>query len=106
VANNPAAAGEKSKMQDIITINTLVPNPLSSLEQYLRFWHLDLAHLADNDLMDEFHALRPLLWGLPPDHWLRRRVQLLKGEMDKRSYSVKYNKTIRPKPKLAEGVKL
>lgn len=62
----------------------LVPIPLSSLEQYYRFHHIDIPCLKDNELTDELYALRSLLWGLPDDHWLRERVRMLEHELSKR----------------------
>ena len=77
--------------------DVLIPDPLFSRQQADRFYHSDLPGLADVELEDEFHCLRPLLWGLPAEHWLRQRVQMLEGELTKRRRQ--------PKPKLAEGVK-
>lgn len=89
-----------------MSLDAFVPDPLDSIEQYLRYWHFDLAELEDNELADEFYALRPMLWRLPTEHWLRKRVSALHDEMTRRRYSTKDSKDIRPKPQLAEGVKL
>jgi hypothetical protein len=63
----------------------LVPDPVETEEQYRRFWHLDIAGLDDTDIIDELHALRPLLWWkLPGDEWLRERVRMLGIELTKR----------------------
>ena len=62
----------------------LIPDPLSSDRQYLRFHHLDLSNLNDMELVDEFNRLRTLLWGAPPNHWLRERVARLESELRKR----------------------
>ena len=62
----------------------LIPDPVNSLDQYYRFQHLDVPRLDDNELTDELYALRPLLWGLPDDHWLRDRVKMLEAENMKR----------------------
>ena len=62
----------------------LIPDPLNSYEQFLRFNHLDIEALTDSKLTDEFYALRPLLWGLSDDHWLRERVKMLEAEISKR----------------------
>ena len=81
-----------------MTMKTLIPNPLDSLEQYLRYSHLDLTQLEDDELADEFYALRPLLWRLPSDHWLRERVKMLEHELTKRKWDTK------AKPKLTRRV--
>lgn len=89
-----------------MSINAIIPNPFSSLEQYERYWHLDLTQLEDDNLTDELHALRPLLWGLPDDHWLRTRVRMLEAEMVKRKINISQEFRVQPKPKLAKGVTL
>jgi len=63
---------------------TLTPNPINSDVEYARFHHLDLENLEDTELRDELYALRPLLWGLSPDNWLRDRVKTLERELAKR----------------------
>lgn len=85
--------------------DVLIPDPLSSNREYARFYHLDIERLEDTELTDELHALRPLLWGLSPEHWLRERVKMLEAELAKRRY-VGHEFRGQPKPKLAEGVKL
>jgi hypothetical protein len=62
----------------------LIPNPIETEEQYGRFHHLDLPGLDDTDAIDELHALRPLLWGLPKDDWLRERVRMIDCELKRR----------------------
>lgn len=62
----------------------LTPDPLQSDRQYNRFYHLDLSDLEGRELTDELYALRPLLWELPSDHWLRERVSRLEREVAKR----------------------
>lgn len=64
--------------------DNLVPCPLSSDRQYYRFHHVDLPDLDDTHLTDELHYLRPRLWGIPPNHWLRERVARLESELRKR----------------------
>ena len=83
----------------------LIPDPLSSDQHFARFYHLDLPELEDIELTDELYALRPLLWGLPTDHWLRERVTRLEAELIKRKANIFHEFRGRPKPKLAEGVK-
>lgn len=85
---------------------TLVPDPLSSDRQYNRFYHFDICDLGDIELTDELNYLRPLLWGLPLEHWLRERVAKLEGEMRKRKYDSGSGTSGQRKPKPAEGVKL
>jgi hypothetical protein len=69
--------------QDILQARTLafVPNPCDSEAAWRRYHHYDIAELAVNDLLDELYALRPVLWGLPPGHWLRKRVKRLEVEL-------------------------
>lgn len=62
----------------------LVPNPLDTDLQFARFHHLDVPCSDDMQLIDELDHLRVRLWGLPPDHWLRERVRILKNELRKR----------------------
>lgn len=86
--------------------DALIPDPFASDKQYLRYHHLDLIELEDTELKNELYALRPLLWGLPGDHWLRERVKMLEAEVSKRRGNTSHEFSERPKPKLAEGVKL
>jgi len=62
----------------------LIPDPLSSLEQYYRFHHLDIPQLEDNELADEFNYLRTRLWQLPAHHWVRQRVAMIESELKRR----------------------
>lgn len=62
----------------------LIPNPVESDTQYNRYCHYDIADLELSDLQDELYCLRPLLWGLPKDDWLRERVKMLERELSKR----------------------
>lgn len=73
----------------------LIPDPLRSSGQYDRFYYLDIPELDDISLTDELYALRPLLWGLPADHWLRERVSMLETELRKR--------TLIPDPEVRHG---
>jgi len=64
---------------------TLYANPMDTYEGYLRFHHLDVADLTDSEVLEELYCLRPQLWGLPQDDWLRQRVQILESESHRRS---------------------
>lgn len=86
--------------------DVLVPDPFLGDKQYHRFYHLDLSELGDIELTDELHHLRPLLWGLPPTHWLRDRVAVLEAEIIKRQGDTGRKFSKRLKPKSAEGVTL
>jgi len=86
--------------------DVLIPDPLSSDREYNRFHSLDIADLEDMELTDELHYLRPLLWGLDSEHWLRERVKALEAETSKRRYNAGYEFRGQPKPKPAEGVTL
>lgn len=90
----------------MISSNVLIPDPLDTDRQYARFYHLDLSELEDSELTDELHYLRPLLWGLDPQHWLRERVQMLEKELAKRRGAARYEPSRQRKPKPAEGVRL
>ena len=59
----------------------LIPNPFDSDHQYARFYHLDIGGLETSELWDELNYLRPLLWGLPVEHWLRERCSRLRKEL-------------------------
>ena len=83
-----------------------VPDLLSSDRQYARYYHFDLPELEDTELTDELWALRPLLWGLPTDHWLRGRVSRLEAELKKRRFDIGSGASKWQKSKPAEGVKL
>lgn len=87
-------------------IDILVPDPLLNDRQYERLYHFDIPSLGDVELTDELNYLRPLLWGLPPDHWLRERVRMLDAERIKRRGATRYEFSKQPKPKPAEGVML
>lgn len=65
----------------------LVPNPMDTDTSFYRFQNLDLDELSETDLADEYYALRPQLWGLPPNHWLRTRVAALESELQRRRRS-------------------
>ena len=86
--------------------DAIVPNPLTSDWQYVRYNHLDIAELEDIELTDELNCLRSLLWGLPMEHWLRERVSWLEAELQKRKLDVGSGTSKWRKPKPAEGVKL
>jgi hypothetical protein len=90
----------------VTSSDALVPDPLISDRQFARFNHLDLSELENEELTDELHALRPLLRGLPPEHWIRQRVLKLEHELAKRRGDISFRSSGRPKPKPAEGVKL
>jgi hypothetical protein len=62
----------------------IIPNPLESDNQRQRYYHFDLPGLELSDLLDELYCLRPLLWGLRKDDWLRGRVKRIEGELAKR----------------------
>jgi hypothetical protein len=81
-----------------------IPNPLNSDRQFARFCHHDVAYLTDYELKDEINALRPHLWGLPNDNWLRERVAQLEDELVKRRGGKTDRYTKHPKFKPADGV--
>ena len=86
----------------MINRDALIPNPLISSQTYCRFYHLGLSELGDTEIKEELDYLRPLLWGEPPDSWLRQRVERLQGEIERRQSNTRGQ----PKAKHAEGVRL
>ena len=64
--------------------DNLVPDPFDTDRQFDRFHDLDLPYLDDMQLTDELNQLRTCLWGLPLDHWLRKRVLVLEDELRRR----------------------
>ena len=62
----------------------LIPDPMAGDKECARYYHLDIQGLNDVEVMDEYYALRPCLWGLPSDHWLRQRVKALGIELARR----------------------
>lgn len=89
-----------------MTSPILTPNPLDTKNQYARFHHQDLPGLSDTDMVEELYALRPLLWGSPPDHWFRARVLALEKELAKRRGTSHEFIKQRTKHTPAQGVKL
>ncbi|MFC1968605.1 hypothetical protein ACFLVX_04380 [Chloroflexota bacterium] len=83
-----------------------MPNQFLSDRQYHRFWHFDLPKLTDEELTDELYYLRPILWGLKNNHWLRVRVEMIEEEITWRQGDTRREFRQRAKPKPAEGVKL
>ena len=84
----------------------LIPDPIASDRQFARFHHFDLPGLDDTEAIDELHHLRPLLWGLSDDHWLRERVKALETELAKRRGDTSYKTSGKSKLRQAEGVAL
>lgn len=103
--------------------NRYVPNPLLSDQQYLRFYHYDLAGMEIEDLLSEVCSLRCRLWLLKSDRfryligsyeqgrrieWLRERVSRIEAELRKQRYATwEIRSQPKSKPKLmSQGVKL
>jgi len=85
----------------------LIPDPLDSDRQFERFHHFDIPNLDDTEIINELHALYPLLWwGLPNDCWLHERVKALNMESYKRRVDTRFGFRGTPKPALSQGVKL
>ena len=68
----------------MINRDDLIPDPLISSQTYCRYYHLGLEAFEDGEIIDEINALRPFLWGEPPDSWLRQRVARLEAEIQRR----------------------
>lgn len=64
-----------------------IPDPLRSYQQFVRFNHLDIPDLKDEELRQELGSLRCLLHWLPPRHWIRDRVQELGKEYGRRCFT-------------------
>ena len=82
-----------------------IPDPLRSYQQFIRFYHLDIPDLKDDELQTEFNSLRALLYWLPPEkRWIKDRVRELGKEYGRRHYA-QNNQTFQ-KPQLQKGNKL
>jgi len=94
----------ETKEANMTNPDILIPDPLSSNEQYQRFYCLDIPTLEDTKLIDELNYLRPKLWELPEVHWARERVFLLKDELIHRE-NTKHTPREQPKTRIPAGVK-
>ena len=99
-----------------------VPNPYDSDKEYDRFYHYDLADMTTEGLLVELCGTRYSLWLLKSGRfgyilspfeqgrrtqWLEDRISRIKAELGRQGYVRKPAKTEpRPRPKLAEGVRL
>jgi hypothetical protein len=64
-----------------------IPDPMNSYQQFIRYNHLDIPDMKDDDLQTEFYSLRALLYWLPPDkQWIKERVRELGKEYGRRHY--------------------
>lgn len=64
-----------------------MPDPMYSYQQFIRYNHLDIPDLDDEELKEELWSLRSLLFWLPPRHWIRDRVRELGKEYGRRHYA-------------------
>jgi hypothetical protein len=65
-----------------------IPDPMNSYQQFIRYNHLDIPDMKDDDLQTEFYSLRALLYWLPPDkQWIKERVRELGKEYGRRHYA-------------------
>jgi hypothetical protein len=65
-----------------------IPDPMRSYQQFIRFNHLDIPELKDDELQAEFYSLRALLYWLPPGkEWIKERVRELGKEYGRRHYA-------------------
>ncbi len=62
----------------------LIPNPMQSESQWLRFNHLDLEIMDNGELWSELRFIEARLWELPEDHWLRERASQIREEIKAR----------------------
>jgi len=80
-----------------------IPDPLRSYQQFIRFYHLDIPDLKDDELQTEFYSLRALLYWLPPEkRWIKDRVRELGKEYGRRHYGQNNQSVQRWRP-LNEG---
>ena len=65
-----------------------IPDPMYSYQQFIRFHHLDITDLSEDELQNEFFSLRSQLYRLPPDKvWIKKRVRELGKEIARRHYN-------------------
>jgi hypothetical protein len=62
-----------------------IPNPLFSDRQFDRFHNQDVEYLETREIAEELWSIRPYLYRLPDDHWLREREKALGAEMARRT---------------------
>ena len=68
----------------------IIPDPMRSIQQFVRYNHLDIPDLNDDELQAELWSLRSLLYRLPPEkRWIRDRVRELGKEYSRRHYAQK-----------------
>jgi hypothetical protein len=61
-----------------------------SIQQYVRYYHMDIPDLSEDELQAELWSLRPLLYCLTPEkQWIRDRVRELGKEYGRRHYAQK-----------------
>ena len=66
----------------------IIPDPMRSIQQFVRYNHLDIPDLNDDELQAELWSLRSLLYRLPPEkRWIRDRVRELGKEYSHRHYA-------------------
>jgi hypothetical protein len=66
----------------------IIPDPMRSIQQFVRYNHLDIPDLNDDELQAELWSLRSLLYLLPPEkQWIRDRVRELGKEYNHRHYA-------------------
>ena len=89
---NANSTGRKRRWRVKMTTRRLfnIPNPMLSFQQYVRYYHMDIPDLSDDELQTELWSLRPLLYLLPPEkRWIRDRVRELAKEYGRRHYAQK-----------------
>ena len=83
-----------------------IPDPLNSIQQYDRYYHLDIPYLKDEDLQAELWSLRPLIFRLPPEKsWIKERVRELAKEYARRHFRTTQQPQI-SKSETVKGVEL
>ena len=64
-----------------------IPNPMYSVQQFNRYYHLDIPDLTDEAVQEELWSLRPLLFRLlHGKEWIKERVFELTKEYNRRRY--------------------
>jgi hypothetical protein len=83
-----------------------IPDPMNSIQQFNRFYQLDIPYLKDEDLQAELWCLRSLLFRLPPEKsWIKERARELAKEYARRHYRTTQQPQISTN-KIVKGVEL
>lgn len=62
----------------------LTPDPMRTLGEWRRYYHMDVPDLSDADLSEELFCLRAHTYPLQRDDWRCDRVRALTAEYNRR----------------------